>query len=214
MINLRPQSSYFLISDFARDVGFEVDKLIHLAGQGKLAIHVLAGDWLADAFVMEGGEWGVASPKDGVVIFGPVELYPEDVERYEVTGSVVIERLKGNTGGRDQHEPDGVWEYRLRVGIPFSDCKLVVTASAIESLMNLKLAAGKPLGTREKNSLLKMIAALALECGYDLHHASKAAQALEAGMKDAVPSPIKAGAIQEHLEAAFALVDKSKKPSG
>ena len=66
---------YLPIDFVARRGGCEVDDLVYLAGKDCLDVFVLAAGWLADAFILNCDIWGIASPHEGVLVTGPVQLY-------------------------------------------------------------------------------------------------------------------------------------------
>lgn len=128
------QKRYFDLGEVAQALSIEVKEIVHIAAHGDLPVFVLAGGWLADAFVLDdnGRDWRRSSPLQGTKISGPVRIYPEDMQSYEGNSDVAIDRLMGNTGEYDSDEPEEVWEYRLRESIVLADCKLVVIATDLK----------------------------------------------------------------------------------
>lgn len=205
------QKRYFDLGEVAQALSIEVKDIVHIAAHGDLPIFVLAGGWLADAFILDdnGRDWRRSSPLQGTKISGPIRIYPEDIQSYEGNPAAAIDRLMGDTGKRDHDEPEQVWEYRLREPQFLADCQLVVISSDFAQQESEPSVDSKPLETRERNSLLKMIATLALQCGYDLNQAHKAGVALNVEMeKTGVPVGVKT--LSKHLEAALAAVPKAK----
>lgn len=203
---------YFDLEEVAQALSIEVKEIVHIAAHGDLPVFVLAGGWLADAFVLDdnGRDWRRSSPLQGTKISGPVRIYPEDMQSYEGNPTVVIDRLMGDTGGYDCHEPEQIWEYRLREPIALADCKLVVTAIDFKPKESEPSLDSKPIETRERNSLLKVIATLALQGGYDLNHASKAGVALSSATEQ-YGVPVGPKTVGKHLQAALATGAKVKK---
>ena len=206
------QKRYFDLGEVAQALSIEVKEIVHIAAHGDLPVFVLAGGWLADAFVLDdnGRDWRRSSPLQGTKISGPVRIYPEDMQSYEGNSDVAIDRLMGDTGEYDSDEPEEVWEYRLRESIVLADCKLVVIATDLKLQESEPSPDSKPLETRERNSLLKLIATLALQGGYDLNHAFKAGVALS-NATEQYGVPVGQKTVGKHLQAALATGAKLNK---
>ncbi len=208
---------YFDIDEIANITGLKVADIIHMAGQGDFPVYALADQWMAKAYVhnLESGKWEVASPRDGGLISGAVRLYPNDIQGYEGNPLARISRCGRNANCIDPDEPDDDWEFRLKgEGVAFANCKLVVMTSDIEGIDPQAPVVEKPLQTRERNNLLKLIAALAQASGHDLKQATKSSIALES-LIDGMGMSLEAQTIEKNLKAALSISSKSlpkKKP--
>lgn len=203
---------YFEIEEVATKAGLSVAEIIHLAAHGDFSLYVLADNWDALAFIHneETGRWEPASAQRPNFVSGPLRLYPCDLQRFEGNPAAVIQRVIGDTVGCDEHEPDDEWEYRLvGNGISLAGCKLVLMAADFSGLQENDVAQEKPLLTKERNTLLKIIAALAHEAECDLHHATKSSESLSALTTD-MGIRVCPKAIENHLKAALSL--GAKKP--
>lgn len=92
------QKRYFDLEEVAQALSIEVKDIVHIAAHGDLPIYVLAGGWLADAFILDdnGRDWRRSSPLQGTKVSGPIRIYPEDIQSYEGNPAVAIDRLMGD----------------------------------------------------------------------------------------------------------------------
>lgn len=204
---------YYTIEEFAESRSIKVADVIHWGAHRKLSVYVLTSNWSACAFLWNSGTdaWVQASIGQ-LLLSGPHRLYPEDLLRYEADPATVVS-VVGDSGGMLESEPEEAVEYRLEgSGISLSGCKLVVFPQDFNEVAHSyrEPVAEKPLATRERNNLLKIIAALAYDAGYDLTHASKYAGSLSSLMHS-MEIPLEPKAVQGHLERARAIGAKPPK---
>lgn len=197
---------YYTIEEFAESRSIKVADVIHWGAHRKVSVYVLTSNWSARAFLWNSvtDAW-VPGSIGQVLLSGPHRLYPEDLLRCEADPAAVIS-VVGDSGGMLENEPDEAVEYRLDgSGVSLSGCKLVVFPQDFGGAVfnSREPDAEKPLMTRERNNLLKIIAALAYDAGYDLTHASKYADSLSSLMHS-MGIPLEPKAVQGHLERARA----------
>lgn len=204
-LKIEAQRRYFFIDEVSAKLGFTEHDIIHLAAHGDFPIYALADNLKGRPIVIHdelGASENTASISE-TTLSGPIRLFQSDIEAYERNSAAVVTRFMGDTAGYSPHEPEH-WEYRLsNAGIAISDLKLIMMASDVEGISN----PSKPLTTREKNTLLKMIYALAQEANYDLNQAGKAGTALEASMQK-MGIGVGAQTIAKHFESALLIGGK------
>lgn len=210
---------YFFFEEVAHLASVGLSELIHLAAHGCFPAYVLADNWDALAFIRndETGNWVQASPSMPCGVSGPLRLYPSDLQRLEGNPAAIITKLMGDTAGYDEHEPEEDWQYRLvGDGVSLDVSKLVMMANDLQTLNGVIAPAkrvadsDRPLGTRERVTLLKIIAAIATDAHLDLSHITKLSVSLSAST-ESLGTPVSPKAIENHLKAALAIVDIPKK---
>lgn len=94
------------------------------------------------------------------------------------------------------------------------DCLFVIRTEALlqfeQSMLEDSLSQGRPLQTKERFSLLTIIAALAKEAKIDVAHPSKAASLIE-GMTTQMGAPVAKRTIEEHLKRIPSAIDARAK---
>lgn len=213
---LLEKRKYLSIEDAANRASVAVMDLIHLASNGELPIYALADTWPARAYIEgEDGEWCSASP-NGQTISGPVRLYPADLQRYEGNCDATITRvMRRNGDGFEDADLASDWEYRL-TGTPVSlaKCKLVIMMEDYAMMIAGGESDEKPLGVKERRSVLVIIAALAQQAQFDLQHATKFSEALEM-VTDSLGHHVSAKTIENYFKQARELVGPfNQKPMG
>ena len=209
---------YFSLEAIAAKTGLEAADIIHAAAHDNFSIYVLADNWEVRAFVKNADtyQWEPASLQVRSFVSGPLRIYPNDLQRFEGNPAAVIQKVMGDTAGYDEHEPDSEWEYRLvGAGVPFASCKLVLMAAAVpippsKTDEPTDEPTEKPLLTKERNTLLKIIAALANEAECDLNHATKSSEYLSVLLTQ-MGAPVSPRGIENHLKAALSIGAKKPK---
>lgn len=184
------------LADAANSLKCSRDNLVWMGARGDLPIYVLADDWLVDFFGINdpdtNGSGLASSPVENKTrkksptpfyLTGLVRLYPDTLFRYRDNPNATEWRFPAPT---PEHSDDfSRYEYRLhdaaddskRKAISLSTCSLVVMMEDVQAVATEMIQVrDKPLGTRERNVLLTIIAALSVEAKVDLKSPTKAAQ--------------------------------------
>lgn len=192
------------------------EDVIHFGAHFGLPVYVLADNWAVIAYVLhqEDGEWQPASLS--MSISGPHRLHPATLLRLEANSSAVISSVMGDSGKTGEYEPDEDWEYRfVGGGRSLQGCKLVIMSRDFKLVMTAlgKLVPPENLSdpvhelpiksTREKDTLYKILVAMAEQAGLDFaKHPTKCSEKLaertQLGWNTVSPR-----AIENHLKAAL-----------
>ena len=203
------------------------DDVIHFGAHCGLPVYVLADNWTVIAYVLhqDSGEWQPAS--FSMTISGPHRLHPATLLRLEANSSAVISSVMGDSGKTDEYEPDGEWEYRfVGDGRSLQGCKLVLMSRdftrAMTAFEKWTLPENLPdpeheipiKSTREKDTIYKILEALAEESGFDFDkHPTRASEEL-AEKTQLLGNPVSSRAIENHLKAALSTEARRGKGKG
>ena len=179
------EKEYYSLEDAAPILKCKAGDLIHLGANDKLPIFALACDWWVELYCCNDplyptdpyGNEVLPRERDfhktGIPfqVSGPVRLYPETLLKYEASDSATAKRF---VAPHDDDAPEGYYEYRLcaegdnkpQHDVALSTCVLVVMATDLfdyqQSSEQPQSTLEKPLSTREKHSLFKLVIGMAM----------------------------------------------------
>lgn len=197
---------YLDLHNAAKKLGIELGELIHAGATGQVQICVnLYGDESAQKrtrIFPESSDAGEPTQSDlGLLPAGFFELDPETMRFFEQKSTTSVTLFEAR-----KYDGLGWWDVEFDPQPRISISDLYVLESEITRLTALSSAdqsqvTSKPMLTREKNTLLTIIAALAKKAAIDISapHTGKAAGFIE-GLTDTLGAHVSKRAIEEHLK--------------
>ena len=191
---MKIKKTYLNLAEVAAAIGncTELD-VLHLGSIGKLPIYSIPDRWIAHFYGVESLEntdpagittsietETIRKSREPVVLTDPVQLFQSTLQRLETVPSVNEHRFVAPTP--EQVDEFIRCEFRIQTqsalskGVEVSRTALIVFDTDLQDFLAIEgVDMDKPLGTRERNTLLLIIAALAKGNGIDLTKSSAAA---------------------------------------
>lgn len=211
-VNKKVEKSYYFLEEIESLHKVSISDLLHFGANDRLPIYALADSWSAQAYVLDGGgsRWVLVS-KEVINLSGPVRLYSDTLRTLEAGNRAVFAKV-GEWLCPEHPEPDDrLVEYRLEEGgISTENCKLVVLGRDISRLLDRRESNAQDLTTKERNSLLVIVAALCVEHGYPLDEPHKAAVAIQK-LCELRGTPLSENTVATYLKAARELLEARRR---
>lgn len=211
------EREYFLLGDAASRAGCSANDLIHFGATGNLVLCALMvgnpateHDWDSDPeeneFACE--QYAEDGPPKGR-LYGPMQLPKYTIRQLEAGADDLIHYVYEPSSRKDSKQFFPII-WNLDTPVPISDFRLVVLAEDLKKLSEVptnetqqnhvsKSSLQKPLGERERITLLVIISALAKEAKIDILKPSKAAELIDR-LTQTLGARVAARTIEDHLK--------------
>ena len=225
------EKEYYKLNEAASILECSSEDIIHLGANDKLPIFALAYGWWVELYYCDYSPYSEYDPEERFLhvkedfrtlgppfpVSGPVRLYTQTLKRYEASHSAAARRF---VAPRIDDGPEGIYEYRLcaegrgkpQRDVALSTCVLVVTAKDLQALKDPQLInSERPLGKRERDTLLNVIAALAKVAKIDLSMPTKAAGIISK-QTELMGTKVATRTIENHIKQIPSELRKTTKP--